>query len=233
MNSGQPQTNRLAQLLHALEGELLLGWVCCQNALQYEARIGSDDYFAHSWSHWASFAACRREAVMVLSRVTDADRQSISIFKLMNYAEQNPGDFEAPPDEVRATVQRHRDQLSRQQAHTLVRELRDKVLAHLDRALLAKPAYMSTLHIETIRVEECLRELHVITDDYRGLYDRSSFALTDLKHDVEREFSWESEKRSVRGARRRNTDRAIHSMRAISGSTCTSPVPKQSTEEEN
>jgi hypothetical protein len=192
VETGEVAKSRAEQLLNAIENDLTLGWVWCQNAIQYVKALKADANMAHGWLHWGNYLACQREAVMALARMTDGDPQSLSVIKLLNYSEQKPCEFKyATPEEVRQQVAEHRKWLDEHKLFSRARALRDKMLAHTDKVQLSNPAALAALNVNLTETEVCLREIHTVTEVYRGFCNNSSYYLDMITEDVEREMQYE------------------------------------------
>ena len=195
--------DRIPQILRSLETDLVFGWAACQAAKRYSHAMQSDSRMSHTWLHWISFVACQREAVMALARLTDEQKQSVSLPTLLRYSKRNPTDYkQATPEEVRLQIRKDKKWLTDHKTFNKVRVLRDKVLAHTDKKKFAEPGQMIPFDVEMTEAEATLSAIHTITDKYRWFYNNSMFELSIISEDIETEMQYEL---SLKEPRKRST----------------------------
>src|SRR5207245_8728697 len=88
-------------------------------------------------------------AYLQLGRLLDSHRDSVSIFKFINFVEQNPQLFaNADPSEIRRLVQEHRRLLDAVQDEAAkVRPLRDTRYAHGDSMATSQDLASASRHV--------------------------------------------------------------------------------------
>jgi hypothetical protein len=198
------QSSRLRDVLSAVEHDWTLGWIACQIAKRYPEHQAAEDFLRPAWLHQMAFIACEREALMTAARLTDTDRDSLSVHKLLNVAESAPARFNdgatnpsgqprpsAAPQEILAFVRRSREVLALEaNALQRIRSTRDKVLAHTDRVRLSDPSQLAAYHVNISELEGVYLQIRTITEECRRLYDNSTFHIDNIADDLDREFGF-------------------------------------------
>lgn len=185
--------SQLKTILDLLSNQLSEGWLyyfCAKslNDAYQKHRINSARFFFMS-----SFSASLNESILTLSKLMINHPDSISIYYLLNYAQNNPSELKfATPDKIKQATKDHRLKLDNYNSLLdNIRFQRDKVLAHLDRKHVNDPDFiLSNPPLDMNEVEVCYKELHRILNDYNQYFNKSEFYLKNIEEEVNEDIEF-------------------------------------------
>jgi len=185
--------SQIKTILDLLCNQLSEGWLYyfCAKSLNeaYEKhRITSARFF-----FMGTFYASLNEAILTLSKLIINHPDSISIYYLLNYAQNNPSEFQfAAPDKIKQIAEEHKLKLdSFNSLLSNIKFQRDRVLAHLDRKHVNDPDFILTNPpLDMNEVETCYKELHHILNDYNLYYNKSEFYLKNIEEEVKEDIEF-------------------------------------------
>lgn len=132
---------QLQEIIQYLEKQIEIGltYLYCAKSL-YNA-LQNNKIFEKSRFYKGTFLATAEGAFLAYSRLVDKNKDSITIHYLFNVAENNPELFsEDNPEEIKQAVYNQKSQLEKYKELTEdTKQMRDKLLAHLDKILVNDP----------------------------------------------------------------------------------------------
>jgi hypothetical protein len=141
------------------------------------------------WLFRGITVGCLGSALMALSRLLEQQEGAITLSYLLNYAEQNPGEFQhATPDEVKEAVRRCRTWFNDITVWNTLQSLRNRTLAHTDQRHLTDPAAVAIDPLESAALDEAFQQVLLFYIAVLKLYDGSTMPLNDIEHFVRHDF---------------------------------------------
>ena len=185
--------SQIKTIIDLLCSQLSEGWLyyfCAKslNEAYQKHRITSARFF-----FMGTFYASLNDAILTLSKLLIDHPDSISIYYLLNYAQNNSSEFRfTTPDKIKQAIESHKQKLGMYNSLLVnVKFQRDRVLAHFDRKHVNDPAsILSNPPLDMDEVETCYKELHHILNDYNLYYDKSEFYLKNIEEEVKEDLEY-------------------------------------------
>ncbi|RLI51185.1 MAG: hypothetical protein DRP09_19475 [Candidatus Thorarchaeota archaeon] len=195
---------RIQDTIGFLGDQLERGWSYFQCAKSLHKADQANKLSSARYFFITVYQACLHEAVLVLSKLVIAHKDSITVFYLLDQAENNPHLFSHTTHEnVDMFVKKHKELLGNYGSLIdSVRNQRDRVIAHLDRKHINDPSTISNLPVNMVEVEKCFQDILEIINVYKKYYDNSEFCLAHAQQNIERDISFLTE--LIKTANRQN-----------------------------
>jgi hypothetical protein len=195
-DAANPPDSRVAEAVEELSNDFIEGYAAFQVYKYLISVRHSGGFRAYSLFFTAVTLSCRDTALLKLAKLLIPHKDSISAEYVLNLAERHAGTFHQEPKKaVLDQIQHQKRKLMMLDPTVVVlKQLRDKRLAHLDRALINNPtSVLDSDPIDVASTEHAYRRVHEVLNVVRHFAANKDFRLEsleiNLKVDMEGIFS--------------------------------------------
>jgi hypothetical protein len=191
MSEHESTQGRAKEIIRAVKGNVVEGRLSMLIATKFQEATGRGLLPQTRWLYEGIGTACWRDTLMALSRLLERHHDGLTLIYLLDYSEQNPGEYPlATPEEVKQEVARQRARLASSSLWDAVQRLRNTTLAHTDRRHITDPPSVHIDPITTSAVEQAYDEALAIINALQRHLDGSATMLNNIDHLVKFDFEY-------------------------------------------